>query len=838
MRVLIYFLIAGLIVSLGLLGARLQRDLDTLYQVDTNGMIWTVFQIEAELATLRSTLAEQAATAVPDSSLVRLRTDIVLSRISLLRSGRSRSFWEEISEAEDLLGALERYAQDAARVIDHPGALDQDDITALSALTGATRPQARRLAVLGVATGATASEARRAIFVQQLERTGFVAFVLVAGLTVVLLYLDRLLLHARRRDADLRVSSQKLASTVAASLDGIIVTDRAWRIVDYNEAAQRIFGWSKDEVVGRRLNETVLPSLGRGEESSQGFRLPQTGTSRMEATAARKSGVTFPVELNVTTSTKGDGTRIAYFRDISEQKISERHLIDARNQAERTDRAKSQFLAVMSHEMRTPLNGILGVLDLLKTTRLDVRQRRFVDVAAASGEILLEHVNEAIDITRIETGAISLTPQGFALPALVARVTDVLRPLASEKGLTLVAEISPDMDRSFFADSGRISQILTNLLGNAIKFTDAGQIHVDVSGIHGPERSQVTFRVSDTGPGITPERLDDIFEDYVVLARSEGRQSRGDGLGLAISRRVARLMGGDLKAESTLGEGSVFTLSVPLERMGEAPLAPPPSPAKEQRPKSVLIVEDNQINRSVLREMLVGFGHSVYEAENGREGVAAAGERRFDLIVMDFRMPVMDGIAATRELRGTAGPNRGTYILGLTAYGSDEYRALAEDAGMDGFCTKPLRLSVLEDTLSRLEHFPAPRPAWAGSVDQTYRSGLQEETLSGLERTLGQDELRSTLAQFLKEFEEALSRWRRPGEDRQELLDDLHRLRGASVLFGLNDLAELVDMVSAGVDDGTTWYLEDALSALEAELVSTSATFADEIGSANLGPVS
>ena len=817
MRIVIFCLIAGLMFSLGLLGMRLQRDVDALYTVDTNGMIWTVFQIETEFANLEKTLAISQGLAEPDSPNVRLRADIALSRVTLLQSVRSRSFWQENAEAADLLDALDDYSDAAASIIDRPESLTHADIGALFTLTDEIQPQVRRLAVLGVALGARASEARRDVYVRLLQRTALVAIALVGGLTVTLLYLDRLLANARRRDAELWTTARKLASTVASSLDGIVIANEDGDIVDYNAAAGEIFGWTREEILGRSMSRTLIAPDQREERAAEMAQFLATrdprvvNASRVEMLAVRKSGAVFPIEINVTCAEQDRGNLfIAYVRDISERKISERKLIDARDRAERADRAKSQFLTIMSHEMRTPLNGILGVLDLLKTTRLDPRQERFVEVAGASGHILLEHVNDAIDITRIETDSMALTPQTFSLADLVCQVTEVLSPLAAEKGLTLETDIDPAMTRDFTADSGRIGQILTNLIGNAIKFTETGGIAVTVSGIHGPNGTEVMLSVADTGPGIAPDRLDEIFEDFVVVAPSGGRQSRGDGLGLAISRKIARLMEGDLVAESTLGEGSVFTLTLPLQHESDPSRATAPG-APRLTTKHVLIVEDNAINRSVLKEMLRGFGHAVSEAENGTEGVHAAERQSFDLIVMDFSMPVMDGVEATRRIRQGRGPNRKTYILGLTAHGGDEYRQEAVAAGMNGFCTKPLRLSALAATLAGID-----LEAEVSAPTQP----LSHDVLSDLKRTLGPDRTWDTAERFFGEIVDAVERWRdrNPGVERKPIADELHKLRGAAVLLGLNNLAGLIDEARAAIKDGACERFDDTLTALEAEV--------------------
>ena len=812
--------IASLIALLGFMGTNLYRDLRALSTADTDNIQWTVLQLETEFSNLASVLTEAVYMPLPDNDEVRLRTEIALSRINLIGSGRGRELFAGNTESDEIFSALKEFALRAAEIIDRSPVLDQGDFVALLEMTERLRPDVRRLALRGLRLSATVAETRRAGFADQLLRTGLATMLLIAALTGALMLLCRLLTSARQKDADLHATARRLTSTVAASLDGIIIANEKGQIVDYNNAAEAIFGWSRDEILGQTMDQTIIPPVHREGHIRGMKRYLETrqahviGSGRVELTALRKTGEEFPVELNITSANQPDGELfIAYLRDISEQKINERKLVDARDQAERTDRAKSRFLTVMSHEMRTPLNGILGVLDLLRTTDLTPQQDRYVGVASASGEVLLEHINEALDITRIETGAMTLAPQTFTMSELITRVTDVLRPLADERRLSLTAEVHPNMCREFNADSGRIGQILTNLIGNAIKFTESGSVRITVEGIHSVGATVASIAVHDTGPGINTEHIENIFGDFVMLARSDGRQSRGDGLGLSISRKVARLMGGDLKAESRLGFGSTFTLTVPLERteVGDSVndvSAQPAMPASSMHRKSVLIVEDNTINRSVIKDMLLGFGHEVAEAKDGLEGVKAAEASKFDFIIMDISMPVMDGIEAVRRIRSGSGPNRNTHVLGLTAHGREEYRNKALAVGMNGFCTKPIRLAVLRDQLNGL--------AAAGDNGEMVPGTIAEDVVSELTDALGADKMRKTTERFFAEFSEAIATLKQidPDGPPAAISEISHKLRGGAVMLGLRDLADHIDAVSTSKQSDDPAVFTAALDAL------------------------
>ncbi len=813
-RIATLAVILVLSLFLGVLGNNVLVQLRGLSIAETDNMQWTILQVETEIANLQVAVLEALTDDNPDLDAVRLRSDIALSRLGPVQNGRTGELFRENAQAMPLLAAIDAFAASLIGILDTPGRLDRVDLVEMRELIVGIRPDVRQLALFGLQLGVERSEARRVAFSDQLWRTGATAIALIAALGVLLLVLDRVLARARQRDLALRASSDRLVSTVEASLDAIVAADQAGRIVQFNSAAERIFGWTNAEILGRKMDETIIPPQHRNAHKAGMDRYLATheahvvGGGRVELSALRKTGEEFPVEINITSVRDGaEELFIAYLRDISLRKINEQKLIDARDRALRMDRAKSQFLAVMSHEMRTPLNGVLGVLDLLRTTKLTERQERYVGVAAASGEILLEHVNEALDITRIEMGSMSLSPAPFPLRRCVEGVVDVLSPLAQERNLALELEFGTGMDRHFLADGGRIAQMLTNLVGNAIKFTDAGSIHVSVTGIHGADATSATFAVRDTGPGISPENHERIFEDFVALAHAEGRQSRGDGLGLSIARKTARLMGGDLTVTSKMGEGSTFSLVLPLERVSAPADAATPE-LTHTRPvsaRSILVVEDNAINRSVLHEMLKGLGHSVQEAKDGLEGLNAAKNCAVDLIIMDISMPVMDGIEATRRIRQEAGPNQSTPILGLTAHGREEYRTQAEQAGMTAFCTKPIRLAVLQEVLSGLDR------ADLGPV-----VSIDGVVLREMIDALGVSRARTTLDRFRSEFDDGIALLLQETETGviAEMPALVHKLRGAAAMIGLTGIVVHLDVVSDAMAGDDPAALTSAIQSL------------------------
>ena len=689
---LLIFLLAMMVTSL----FSQLRDLSRAAGDNTQ---WSISQIDTEFANLDALLTEQLATGAYSDDEVQLRVDIALSRLNIINSGRSAEIFGDSPEAARLIAPINAFADRAVALSDEPGPLSGPALAELEREVRAVRPFVRDIALLGIRLGAERSEARRAEFARQLTWTGSIAIGLLILMAILMVVLDRMLHRAAQRDAALSASSKQLASTVAASLDAIVTADTDGRIVDFNASAEKVFGWKRDEIVGRTMEETFIPHRMREAHLNGMQRYLSTGkprvvdAGRVELAALRKSGEEFPVELNITTAQNGkEVTFIAYIRDISERKINEQKLIDARDRAERTDKAKSQFLAVMSHEMRTPLNGILGVLDLLRTTQLDDQQARYANIAVSSSEVLLEHVNEALDITRIETGNLQLTLQDFRLTALMQGVIDIFEPLAREKDLSLTLDISPAVRGPYHGDAGRIRQILTNLIGNAIKFTDQGTISVQVTGIHGPTQSSLRFAVTDTGIGIPEDHHEQVFEDFFAHAAAEGRQARSDGLGLSISRRIARAMEGDVSLKSAVGHGSTFVLTLPLARPASAQsdvAAEDDMMSEVARACSVLIVEDNSINRGVLSEMLVSMGHEVTEAVNELVDLAGYIVNSTRSIYRDFAARAEEETRMSARRRGAQGlamqpPLGDRQAVGVRTQAADEERP-PRDVSRGGF---------------------------------------------------------------------------------------------------------------------------------------------------------
>lgn len=395
--------------------------------------------------------------------------------------------------------------------------------------------------------------------------------------------------------------------------------------------------------------------------------------------------------------------KIAEFQADQERLI--RELEAARDKADAANRAKSAFLAVISHELRTPMNGVLGAAQLLDFTRLDATQKEYVGVIRNSGDGLMTLLNDILDLTKIEADRITLEAIEIDAHELLERIARTWRSRAAEKDVGYTIALPADLPAVITGDPTRLGQVLHNLLSNAVKFTERGEIKLDVASEKiGPWRARLTFSVSDTGPGISQADRERLFQPFEQLDASSTRRFGGTGLGLAISRRLCDLMGGALEVESELGRGSTFTFSIEADvRAWSAPKVEEAVAATVSGVDGlrVLVVEDHPVNRMIIEAWLASSGHVTAAAENGRRAIDACEAEAFDLVLMDVNMPVMDGLEATRRLRTEPGPNSETPIVMLSASARPEDHDAGYEAGADAYVTKPIDFAVMAEVLAR-----------------------------------------------------------------------------------------------------------------------------------------
>ncbi|MEC7257847.1 MAG: ATP-binding protein, partial [Pseudomonadota bacterium] len=678
-------------------------------------------------------------------------------------------------------------------------------LPALAAQAETVTTDVRALTLAGLASSSQLADDRRIGLLSTLIAISAVLALLVAGLGLLalkLLHLARLAEVQRRAVQDV---AKQLQIIVDTALDAIIVTDPSGRVREFNPAATRIFDRPRDDAIGRTIFDLALPAdshdaLRRaGAALLNGKRAALTAERRLETTAIDASGRRFPVEISLDIADAGgDRVFVAYIRDISRRKADEATLTEARDRALAGERAKAEFLAITSHEMRTPLNGMLGTMALLQDEPLSAQQAELLGRMQTSGQMLLGLANDVLDLAKFEAGKLQAERCPFALPPLLDGLLSTAAPMADANGNQMSWQWIGTPRDVVLGDPRRLRQVLLNLVGNAVKFTRNGHITITAQLIEG-SGERIEFRVIDTGIGIAPGDIDRIFRDFETLDSSYARQADGTGLGLGIARRLTDLMGGQITAKSEPGKGSTFCLSLPLPAGTlAAPLVTQrPETTDSTAPMDLLVVEDNEVNRFVLRKMLHAMGHRVTEATDGRAGVDKAAGHRFDAILMDISMPVMDGTEAAQRIRAGKGGSSSAPIIAVTAHALPEETARFHQVGMDHCISKPIDRGTLAQTLAQIST-GAP-----GTAARAMSSGLLDTSvLKDLDEAMSQDDRDRLLSRFLQETGAEILALAEHDPSAPDLRARIHNCAGSCGTFGFAAMGRALREIETSLKRG------------------------------------
>lgn len=787
-------LLALIATSLALIvfnGSILLDRVGTIQDADVDNRTWLMAQLEVDHKELR--IALLAALLEPEPSLsadvaVRRAFDIYFSRLltvsAALEPMRGTAFRDES------LTVLDASRDQMAALIDGAARLASQDIQQLISMTSDDLDDIRHVASGSLMAFVQLAKEQRLEHRDLLIRLELLMGLLIVLMTVAVFLALRISQEATARALNAARIAAGLRRTFEASLDGVLVSDAAGAILFLNKAARCMFG-PVDRLNLRDLvvdatpppdsDDATLKTLVQSGSQDQ-TTLMRTGRHRF--TGLNHSGRQFPIEVSMASDhdIEGRPVAIAFLRDITEDVLAEARLREAHDQAKRDADAKSRFLAVMSHEMRTPLHGVLAALDLIDTAGLTRTDVGFLETARACGLSALDQVDEVLELTR--SGATEVTLTAFDPRRLVAELLVGLRPLAAERGNRLVLQsVQGGSCKPIFGWFRGFQLVLRNLISNAVKYTRDGEILVSIECSELPDGLlALDVEVQDTGVGIDPADHERIFLEFETVDKGERDGAAGVGLGLAIARTAVERMGGKLRLESARGAGSRFSFRLALEPAPDVPhpvrRLPVTESPKAAVPRRILVVDDNPVNLALMSEMLRRLGHVPDTAPDGLAAVSLAQVVEFDLILMDIGMPGLDGLQTTRAIR-SGGASAFVPVVGVTALTPNDDRQRILDAGMQDVLGKPLRLEPLRAYLEIFfeDHLPAIDPS---------------DTFAEARDLMGDVTMALLVEEVLRDAGSALAALRalHPRADHGPLRHALHRTAGSAAVIGATALAD------------------------------------------------
>lgn len=513
---------------------------------------------------------------------------------------------------------------------------------------------------------------------------------------------------------------ERFKITLLSVGDGVISTDNKGNIEVVNEVAQELLGWSQEEARGKAFEEVVhiISAITRERCEDPVKKVIDTGRIiglANHTVLIAKDGKERHIADSAAPIKDGSGSItgvVLVFRDVTEEMNKQEEIIRSKEEvavANAANTAKSQFLANMSHEIRTPMNGFLGMIQIMEMTELTPKQREYMQIVRTSSDALLKIINDILDYTKIEVGKMTLEKIPFQLRTVINDVASLFKLSAVGKGLSLNVAIEDDVPEKFIGDPFRLRQIISNLIGNAVKFTKAGHIDifVGIMAVQNDQDIKIEFIIKDTGVGIPEDKKDILFESFSQVDNSNTRHYSGTGLGLAIAKSLVELMEGEIWVESQEGAGSSFYFTCILEMVDikkefTGALTEKPGEEGSAHGLQILLAEDDVVSQMVLEDLSGRKGWQVILADNGKEAIQAYKKQKIDVIIMDCQMPILSGYQATkviRQLESVRGIH--TPIIAMTAYALTGDREKCVEAGMDDYLTKPINAQEFYDTVEK-----------------------------------------------------------------------------------------------------------------------------------------
>lgn len=752
-------IVAGFIV-VSRLAQSVVSELEAISSATIDNVSWNTSQLEVELLRAHEATVHALDDRNGTLSDVRMRFDIFYSRVATMRESDLFTTLRQDPAAGALLASTTEFLNRTTPLIDAPDSVLWAGLSDLETQLDDLQTNVRQIALTGTQLYVAQDTLRRYEISRTLLELALALFLLILALIVALAVLMKLVRRGQLYVRDIHAARSRFEAAISSSLDAVVVVNAAGRIIDFNGAGEAVFGYTYDEVIGADMAELIIPEHLREDHRRGMSRFLKTtknriiGNGRVRMEGLRKSGEVFPVEMSISVAeAEGERVFVSFLRDITQELEAEDQLRRARDKAEQSEKAKSDLLTVMSHEMRTPLNGILGSLSLIDRNDMSLRNTLHLQSIQVSGELLLSHVNDVLDLSSLNPENLRRRKGYFDLRELIGKVVTSLQANAQARGNQFAANFLTDGLGVVLGYEIALQQCLVNLAGNAIKFTRDGEVLIEVERL--PDAGLVEIRVMDTGVGIAPADLDRIFDPFVTVDTAFSRENAGTGLGLAITKRLADAMGATIRAESEKGEGSLFTLHVPLpeaERPRETKTATPHQAPLEIPPgQTALVVDDNEINRMILMDMLSDLGIEADQAADGFAAIEALKDRHFDIILLDISMPGIDGLETLERIRDLKVDWCNLPAIAVTAHAATQDHDRIMNADFNCLLVKPVNPSSIREAI-----------ACALGLDEPAPDTEKPDSRSDFEQRFGKErydcalrEVQADLSDLLQELEAA-----------------------------------------------------------------------------------
>jgi PAS domain S-box-containing protein len=787
------------------------RQATELERVNSDNIPWNLSQLEVEylrylvaLDTYAMHAPTRSVPGIPGNETaerlaeMRLRFDIFYSRIATITESPLFGPMRDYEQLANELEALATFADLTAEVMDSEPETIAADARSLEVISHAQGETVREIATTGVAVLAEQSSARRLDMRESLWQMALATLTssLLLLLSVVRIWKTQI---RARADADMKHGiAKRLQAIISTSPVPIIIADENMKIVEFNQASEQVFGYTRAEALANDVGTLLVPPDLRDRHYAGVRRHKSTGDktiigkSGVKIRALRSDGSEIPAEIALSEGKDSSGKfYVAFLRDISAQEEHEQELREARDSALAGEKAKERILAVVSHEMRTPLQGIMGALELIQSKRPTKWQKSYLDILERSSRRLLRHIDDLLSVARSDQSQIAIEPRKVDLRAMLGDLRRGHLPAAAENGNDIVIANYTLEDPVIATDPIRLTQIFDNLISNAIKFTSNGRIELGCCRVDRTE--MIEFWVTDNGIGIAGDELPHIFTDFYTTRSPNTRTTDGTGLGLAIVKRLVQAMDGEVFVESRVGRGSTFRFRVPTaeiaidaERQDTVPALASPTPMTDDTGGAqlrVLLAEDNDISREIISQILRNAGFDVHGVCDGEEALRALELGSYDIIFLDISMPRMDGLETLRRIRTPGASHADVPALALTAHAQEQDRQRFLRAGFNAVLPKPASRAQL---LATIREFSRP-----GSRSQPSPADFDGSYIAEMVDTFGSDKTEVMVDRFEKDVTGTLARLAEILQEKgvcEEFTRLSHQMCGLTALFGANQL--------------------------------------------------